>query len=352
MRLHIVDYRAEKDAPSRWQLFNRGFWIRDIPRPLLLCRTLGHKPVVDGTGTPGEYRGTVARWVVCDRCGVRPHPQGSLDPAMWNVGDRYTGEWDENPAPGWVPKTLDDVRPNSDRKQVSLPGTWPKNPTWTFNGQAILGSNIPGVSIEAKIGNSASEEPLAAHIRLHPFGALYLGTNSLGRGIQRRLNPTGYESRVIGVDIALGALSWKLWAKRDSWSRSDPRWQQGSIRLNPLTRLLGQKRYWYTDHGDPVTVTVRLPHGDDHTVKLQLQRCEFGRPKLRRRFHSWTTDWECKGGIPAKPDGHGGVWGSAVEVSAAAVREGTWPQEASAGIARQITQDRTGYGFRADTEVA
>lgn len=162
MRGHTVDYRTQEDAPPRWRLFDRGFWINDIPRPLLLCRTLGHKPIVDGTGTPGEYRGHVARWVACDRCGVRPHPQGSLDPAAWSVGDCYTGEWDESPPPAWVPKSLDDARPDGDwerARSYSLPGPWPKNPTWTFGGQGILGKNIPGASIEFKIGNSASEQP-------------------------------------------------------------------------------------------------------------------------------------------------------------------------------------------------
>lgn len=356
MHAHTVNYRADENPPPRWRLFDRGFWIRGIPRPLLACRTFGHKPVVDGTGEVGEPGGA-ARWVECDRCGIRPQPQGSLNPAEWDVGERYTGAWDPDPQRPWVPKRLDDVNPNKDldekrARSYRLPGPWPKNPTWTFGGQAIIGKNIPGASLEVKVGNQASEHVLDGHVRLHPVGALYLHTEDLGKWLQRRLNPTGYESRVIGVDIGLGALSWKLWAKRDSWSRSDPRWQQGSIALNPLTKMFGQKRYWYTDQGDPTTVTVRLPHGDDHTVALQLQRCEFGRPKLSRRFHSWTVDWDCKGGIPTKPDSHGGVWGSAVEVSAVAVREGTWPQEASAGIARQITQDRTGYGFRADTEVA
>ncbi|HWB37587.1 MAG TPA: hypothetical protein VHA75_16355, partial [Rugosimonospora sp.] len=117
MRAHTVDYRAQEDAPPRWRLFDRGFWIYDIPRPLLLCRTLGHKPVVDGTGTPGEHRGMVSRWVVCDRCGVRPHPQGYLDPTEWNVGDRYTGVWtDSPPQPAEKLKRLEDAaRAHRDR---------------------------------------------------------------------------------------------------------------------------------------------------------------------------------------------------------------------------------------------
>lgn len=334
MNIHTIDYLAEEDAPPRWRLLNRGFWLHNIPRPLLLCRTLGHKPIVDGADA--------ARWVACDRCGVRPNPQGSLDPAEWNIGDAYTGPWGTDAA---------HTRPLPTPSHA-LPGPWPSNPTWTLGGQIILGSNIPGASIEAKVGNCASEHVLEAHARLNPLGAVYLHTERLGTWLQRRLNPVGYESRVVSVDIAHGRLTWMLWAKRNSWSRNDPRWQRGSVRLNPLTRLLGETRYWYTNQGEPTTVTVRLPHGDDHTVKLQLQRCDYGRPKGRRRFHSWAVDWDCRPGIPTKPGDRGLVLGSGVEVSAAAVREGTWPQEASSAIAHQITQDRTRYGLHTVAEVA
>lgn len=352
IRSHVVDYRAQEDAPDRWRLFDRGFWIHGLPRCLLLCRALGHKPVVDGTGEAGKP-GHMSRWVVCDRCGTRPSPQGRLDPAQWNVGEPYTGPWSDTPnAPAAVTKKLRDLGDVPPEPRLTPPGLWPTTETWTFGGQAIIGKNIPGASIEIKVGNRASEEPLAAHLRLHPLGALYLHTGDLGRGIQRRLNPTGYESRVIGLDIGLGALSWKLWAKRDSDTESDPHWQQGSIELNPITKLFGQKRYWYTDRGDPVTTTVRLPHGDDHIVELQLQRRDFGRPKLHRRFDSWTVDWNCKGGIPTKPGDRGRITASGVDVSDSAVREGTWPLEASAAIASQITQDRARYGVRVSGAVA
>ncbi|OLT13017.1 hypothetical protein BJF79_03715 [Actinomadura sp. CNU-125] len=353
MRGHTVDYRAQEDTPPRGRLFDRGFWINDIPRPLLTCRTFGHKPVVDGFGD-GSTPGHTARWVVCDRCGERPNPQGALDPAEWSVGDAYTGPWTKS-----QPVHAEVLKAQQARGEATVgphaphPGPWPANPTWTFSGQAILGKNIPGASIEAKVGNSGSEEPIAAHIRIHPIGALYLGANTLGRGLQRRLNPTGYESRVIGVDIDHNRLTWQLWARRDHWSRSDPRWQQGSINLDVATKLFGQKRYWFTDEGDPVEATVRLPHGDDHTVTLQLQRCEFGREKLRRRELTWTVDWDKQGGgIPTEPGGRGRVSGFHIDVSAASVRNGTWPLEAAAAIAKTVTAMRTREGMNIPAEVA
>ncbi|GAA2108082.1 hypothetical protein [Streptomyces synnematoformans] len=325
MHFFSVDY--SRDRPDRWTFVNRGFWLSDIPRPLLLCRLLGHKPIVDGFG-PDRPGLRAARWVCCDRCGVRPNPQGSLDPDTFQVGDRYAGPYGDSADPAHGTRT---------------PGAWPKLPAFTFGGQLILGRSFPGWSAEFKVGNAGSEHTLEAHLKLWPLFALYLHTERLGTWLQRRLNPTGYNSRVTGLDISFGRLWWKLWAKRDDTSRSDPWWQHGSIPLDPRNKLLGRRHYEYENVGDPVTATVRMPHGDDHTVTLQLQRCTAGR--RRRRFHSWTADWDCRPGIPTKPHG-GEVLGSGVDVTASAVEEGTWPAEAAANIAAQLTRDRTRYGLR------
>jgi hypothetical protein len=118
---------------------------------------------------------------------------------------------------------------------------------------------------------------------------------------------------------------------------------RGTINLDPRDRLFGRRRYEYEDIGEPLTVTVRMPHGDDHEVTFQLQRCTDGRN--RRRFHSWTADWSTRPGIPTKPHG-GEVLGSAVEVSAQSVEDRTWPAEAAAGVAARMTADRTQYGYR------
>ncbi|MFG2001703.1 hypothetical protein ACGFNU_21385 [Spirillospora sp. NPDC048911] len=345
MHRFSVNYRTQEGHPSKGQLVNRGFWIRDLPRPLVLCRTFGHQPTVDGCGSPGE-RGHVARWVTCSRCGERPEPQGNLDPARWDIGVSYTGGW--KPTPPGTPETLKSLFDGdglSNEPAFSPPGSWPTNPTWVFGGQIIIGPSFDGASVEMKVGNAGSEQPLAGHVRLNPLGALYLHSEKLGRGIQRRLNSTGYDSRVVGVDVSLRRLTWKLWAKRDSWSKEDPCWQQGSVSLDPLAKAFGQRQYWYTDVDGPVDATVRLPHGDDYTVTLKLQRCELGRPKLRRRHHSWTVDWTCRGGIATKPGDRGRISGGAVEVTASSVQEGSWPLEATAALAQNVTQQRTRYGF-------
>lgn len=119
---------------------------------------------------------------------------------------------------------------------------------------------------------------------------------------------------------------------------------RGRIKLDPRDRLFGRSRYAYEDIGEPLTVTVRMPHGDDHEVRLKLQKCTDGRN--RRHFHSWTVDWSTRPGIPTKQHERGRVLGSAVKVSAASVEGGAWPAEAAAGIAARMTADRTRYGYR------
>jgi hypothetical protein len=338
-----VDYR-KRDGKKPGTLVNRGFFLNGVPRPLLICHALGHWPVVDGTegfnGIPGS------RWVCCDRCGIRPDPQGTLDPAEWDVGQRYTGAMNGTWTPGTSSRNIEDYRP---AKPTRVPGPWPKKPTGALGSQLIIGKTFGGWNIEVKVGNCGSEHTLAAHISLNPLGALYLHTEDFGTWLQRRLNPVGYDSRVIRFGVERGGIEWQLWAKRNEWSRDDPWWMRGRINLDPRDQLFGRRRYAYEDIGDKVTVTVRMPHGDDHQVVMQLQTRTSGRN--RRRFDSFTVDWTSRPGIPTKPHG-GEVCGAAVDVSADSVEKGTWPAEAAAAIAAQMTADRTRYGYRPRIAVA
>ncbi|MEU3281571.1 hypothetical protein [Streptomyces antibioticus] len=337
MHRFTVDYRKD-ETERRSVLLNKGYFLSGLPRLIPLCHLFGHRPVVDGYDS--KHSSDHARWVCCDRCGVRPDPQGQLDADRWNLGDRYTGSMTGSWTPGVSSRNIEDYRP---AKPSSTPGPWPAKPVGDVGAQVIIGKSSPGWDAELKIGNAGSEHTLAAHLRLYPFGAIYLHTERFGTWLQRRLNPTGYQSRIISIGMQHGGVDWKLWAKRDEWSKSDPWWMRGTIKLDPRDRLFGRNRYDYENVGAPVTATVRMPHGDDHEVRLQLQRCTDGRN--RRRFHSWTVDWSTRPGIPTKPHG-GEVLGSAVDVSARSVTGGAWPAEAAAQIAAQMTKDRTRYGFR------
>lgn len=351
MHRHSIDHLKE-DGHERGLLVNRSFWIHGIPRPLITCRLRGHKPIVDGT--EGFREGDLgSRWVCCDRCGDRPNPQGSLDPATWNIGDPYTGPFSKVD-PEAFKKEQWQILCAAKRGGKSLPGPWPTHATWDFGGQAILGRHIPGVAADVKVGNAGSEHTLAAHIRLNPIGALYLNTERLGTWLQRRLNPVGYDSRVISIDIADGRIRWQIWAKRDEWSRGTPRWQDGSVVIDPRDRLLGPRRYTYEDSAGPVTGTVRMPEGDEHEVTLTLKLQRHGRPRARRATFSWLVHWESTPGIPFRKDSWKGdeTFASGVPVTRASVEANRWHIDACAAIAAKISRDRSRYGYRPPTTAA
>jgi len=318
---YSVDYKARgRDVPRA--LVNRGFWLH-LPRLTLTCRLAGHKPVVDGTsgfnGRPGW------RWVCCDRCGIRPEPQGALDPANWDIGER-------------APAT-----PAAFGVQVQ-PGTWPASPEGVIGGQLIIGGRVTaGVSV--KVGNAGSEHVLAAHACVPWLGGLYLHTEGFGTWVQRRLNPAGYESRVISLDAHAGKLWWRLWAPRDG-SRNGPRWRDSSARIDPRDIMLGERRYSYTDTSGPEPVALLLPDGTGHAVIMQLQQQEFGRKRGRKRL-SWTVDCDCRDGIPYRDRGRAdGLNGWSVAVSDRAVEAGAWQQEAAAATIARVTELRIRYGFK------
>jgi hypothetical protein len=334
IRAHSIDYSKDRGAGG---LVNRGFWLDGIPRPLLACRAFGHRPVVDGTG---PYRPGLAahRWVCCDRCGVRPEPQGSLHPDL-PIGQAYTGAYDNQ-------LSKEAVR-GGDPVLYRTPGPWPADPTWDFGGQLVVGGGLSGPGVEVKVGHAGSEHTLASHVTLGRAGALFLHSERLGTWLQRRLNPTGYQSRVIGAGLHDGRLHWQLWARRDESSREDPKWMQGSVLLDPVERLLGPKRYGYTDDGQQVPGLVRMPHGDDHDVMLQLQRQTYGRRNGRKKL-TWIVEVECPAGIPTRPHS-GGVTNMAVPVPDSAVPDGDWPAAAAAAVAVKLTADRARRGWRPST---
>lgn len=332
MRWHTVDY-LEAHGNRRRTLLDRGFWLYNVPRLIPLCRWFGHRPVVDGTDSPNRH----TRWVCCDRCGIRPEPQGNLDHETWAIGQRYTGPYQASLS------TDAEERFRAIKASVE-PGPWPATPTGTVGGQLVVGKSY-STGFELKIGNAGSEHVLAAHVTIEPLGGLYLHTEQHGTWLQRRLNPTGYESRIIGISVHNRRLYWQLWAKRNSRSNKDPRWQQGSFRVDPRDILFGEARYSYENVGDRVTWLLRMPHGDEHLLVLQLQRQTLRRRRGRGR-QSWVVDWKHRPGIPTKPGDRGHILGSGVDVSHVAATEGGWPVEACAAIAVQLTRDRIRYGYQ------
>jgi hypothetical protein len=339
VRFHTVDYC--KHRPNDRALLHRGAWLYGVPRVTLWCRLFGHKPVVDGTEGFADRPGS--RWVACDRCGIRPEPQGHLDPAHFDIGQAYTGEYLTRDLTPTVRKQLAD-RGHTDR--LGLPGPWPAHPTTTIGAELHV-SRHARFGIGIKVGNAGSEQVLAANFGLPWLFHLYVHTEDHGRFLQRRLNPTGYHSRVIELNAHDGKLWWEGWARRHEWSGTDPWWMHGTLTIDPRALLLGPSRYAYENVGEPVPGLVRMPEGDDHPVTLQLQKQHHGR-KRGRKTTSWCVDWRSKAGIPVRQDDWKGdsIYGSGVDVTDGAVANGQWPAMACANIAAQCSRDRAHYNYR------
>ncbi|WP_440063814.1 hypothetical protein [Streptosporangium sp. OZ121] len=348
MYWHATNY-AKQDGRQPGQLAHRSFWLGDAPRLMLWCRLRGHRPVVDGYD-PHRPGGDAARWVCCDRCGVRPEPQGSPDPEQYAVGDPYTGPY--------IPlirvlvarsiASALGLKPTLNTDDQGRPGPWPDNPGGTVGAEVIVGKTFGVFSIAVEVGSAGEEHTLSAHLRINPLGAIYLHTERFGTWLQRRLIPKGYDSRSISLGLGDWRLRWQIWAVSNSWSRDTPRWQDGSLSLDLMEQLLGPKRYSYEDVGMPVLVPLHLAEGEAYQVRLRLKRVRFGRPKGRRPKMSWSVEWMADRGIPTKPterDGEG-VTSAAVTVPDESVAAGAWDVTARELITKWIEEQRARYGYR------
>ncbi|MFI6182559.1 hypothetical protein ACIA8R_44020 [Nonomuraea sp. NPDC051191] len=334
---HSTDY-LKRDGRQRGMLVHRGFWAHQVPRLMLWCRLRGHKPVVDGYG-PTPPGTDAARWVVCDRCGVRPDPQGNLPVKHFDVGQPYNGKV-------YTPEFTQAMQALG--STTWGPGPWPDRPTGTLGGELVLGKTFGVFSAQLTIGAAGADHPVSGHMRVWPLGALYLHTEAFGTWLQRRLVPEGYESRVINVSIGEWAIRWKWWARENHWSRDDPWWMHGSISLDLVQALFGPKRYSYETVEGPVLGWIKMPEGDSHQVQLTLQRQRLGRPRLKRAKWAWSVDWETpNGGIPTKTNGRNRITGSSVHVPDEAVETRSWDVLACAIVARKLSDERAQYGYRA-----
>jgi hypothetical protein len=347
MHWFTADYLAQRPREQRsGTLVDRGFWLNGIPRLIPRCRLWGHRPVVDGTpetrpGHPGS------RWVCCDRCGTRPDPQGNLDPAEWNIGDRYTGPW-RPPLPHLQPHRREEL--TSLKGRTYAPGPWPSKPKGEIGGQLIVGRTLGGAGIELKVGCAGSEQTLAGSLRLHHLGALHLHTQGFGQWLQRRLIPTGYDSRVIELYVSNAALTWRLWTKRNEWSSDTPRWREGWVSLDVRDWLWGSSTLEIQNVGEARPAIVRLPEGDEHEVVLQLKRWITRRPRRpRRTTQTWVVNWRCAEGIACRNDDDGSqgstLHGAQEFVSEDAAEAGTWPSEALASMITRVMGQQVGNGM-------
>lgn len=351
MHFFIID-RA-KDRPDPRVLLHRSYYANSMPRLMLLCRLLGHKPVVDGYDSqygPEERRR--AQWVCCDRCGVRPDPQGHLDPDTWRLGQPYTGP--ASTARRMSPTVVRQLARRGVTPTASTePGPWPAQPEGGLGAELVIGRS-PSLGFDIKVGNSGSENVLAGHIGLGPLGALYVHTERYGTWLQRRLNPVGYESREIGFDIHHGCLYWKVWARRDEHRASDPKWMSGSASVDPRDYFLGAARNHKVSETDKVPAVVHMPEGDTHQVTVHLEQWETRRPRGRATPY-WRAQWDCTAGIPVRNHDWKGdeTYSCSWQIKGVTPDNPRWPHVLAAAAAEQCSRDRARYGYRApDTETA
>jgi hypothetical protein len=229
------------------------------------------------------------------------------------------------------------------------PGPLPARPVGTVGGEVHIGkSKWRTVGIDFKVGNCGSEQVLAASLRLGPIGSLYLHTEDHGRWIQRRLNPTGYQSRETGLSYYRGRLSWQLWARRDEHRASDPKWMNGSLPIDPRHYLYGPKKNRKVSETEKVPAVVRMPEGDTHDVLVHLEKWETRR--TRGRAHTfWRAEWKSEAGIPVRNHDWKGdeYYSSSWVIDGVTPDNPRWPHIVAAAAAEHCSRDRARYNYQA-----
>ena len=345
MYFHTVD-RA-KDRPDPRVLLHRSYYANNVPRLMPLCRLLGHKAVVDGYDSKyGPTENRRRRWVVCDRCGTRPEPQGHLDPDQWPLDAPYTGPFTGKPFPKQAAHQL--AMRGIIPRPPKNPGPWPTTSTGDLSAELVIGRSH-SIGADVKVGNPGSENALAAHIGLGPLGALYLSTGRFGTCVQRRLNNHSYESRETGFSIHNGRLWWNVWARRDEHRASDPKWMRGTVHIDPRHHILGPAKNHKISETERVPVTVYMPEGDTHDVLVHLEQWERRRTRGGRTRTYWMAQWDSKDGIPVRNHDWKGdnTYSCSWMVKGVTPDNSRWPYIIAAKAAEQCTRDRAHYGYRA-----
>ncbi|MEU9703076.1 hypothetical protein [Streptomyces sp. NPDC047981] len=342
MHTFTVDYSKDRPDPRTW--VNRGYFAHSLPRLIPLCQLFGHKPVVDGYDSNYGTRDR-ARWVACDRCGVRPEPQGVLDADTWQLGQPYTGPF--NPGQPMSPTVRKQLAARGHDAGIRQPGAWPARPEGAIGCQLVIGRS-PTLGFGFKVGNAGSEHVLSAHIGLGPLGALYVHTECFGTFLQRRLNPTGFHSRVVDLSFHHGRVWWSLWARRNEHRAKDPRWMSGNANINPAHYLLGPRTNTVLDRTEKTPATVHLLDGTQHAVTVRMEKWQQCRPRGRRKTF-WAVDWDCPTGIPIRNHAWKGyeTYGGHFPAPDGLTDADGWAEEAARLVAESCMRSRDRYGYRA-----
>lgn len=331
---------GETARAVRGQLVDVQFCILDLPRMMLWCRLLRHRPVVDGVGYGRPL------WVCCRRCGVRGRPQGTLNPQNWRIGAAYRGVFD--------PRVREGVTAAAKRGEAELPQYYPPGvidprPTGMLGGQLVIGGGTPVWGWRFTIGDCDGERTFAAGVWLGWLGSAHLHVGEYGLGLVRALG-LAHTARITGLQVGDGYAVWQLWAPDETGCRKRTRlpwWRSATVNIGVAGLLLGRRRHDVVDvAGGRVSRTLRMPDGD-YPVLLQLQEETVSRPRQWwRQRRLWNVCWSTvPNSIPVKRATTAAVSGSGVKVPHRSVCQGTWAAEAVAAITAQVTAMRTVNGW-------
>lgn len=190
------------------------------------------------------------------------------------------------------------------------------------------------------VGSKHSETPIDAHVILLGAGAYF--NTSIGGSLAQLL--TRGKSKDLEVVWHGSRLWWKLWTRGDGNHvvGQYPYWREGSTVVNVLDRILGRRRYRYTDV-DKVETTITLPEAV-YPVTFKLQRCSYGRER-GRRIESWNVDWSCYPGIPSAPDRDGWKDGRVQGSGFTIPTDEAWLYRALHGLAAWVNTERMRTGY-------
>jgi len=297
MRTLTINENEKED--NRYLVYKRRF-IFDAPRLVAMCRLRGHNP------TRVDLKYGSSHYYECKRCGTRPTDQYTPD-APWNApnGGANLEYW-------VLPKKLYD--------------------SWSLN---------------FKVGSSGSERTFAGHVTCPVFG-VYWGVEGYGDVFRRMLNGGDhYDSREIAISFHEGRFNTKIWAKRNSWSSSDPWWMHGSFSVSDF--VFG-KRVSSREVVDTESVLVPMPEGS-YPATAKLERFVSRRARAREDV-SYIVDIDIDDPIrfipvPGKGEnswdcGDDGVWA----LSAGVKHKGGWAVQGIAKMVESALRDRERYASR------
>lgn len=304
MHAFTIDENAKDRYDGKYAIYKRRF-VHSAPRLTATCRLLGHKAKrVDlkyvGANPHTEF------FYECGRCGTRPINQ-AFPSGPWQEpeGGAHLEYW-------FLPKKLHD--------------------SWSLN---------------FRVGNPGSENNFAGHVTCPLFG-VYWGIEGYLDGLRRLLNDGDhYESREIGLAFHDGTFWVKLWAKRNSWSSKDPKWQQ--MNWAPADTIFGKRQNSH-EVVDECSAIIPMPEGG-YPATIKLERWERWRPRGRRHV-SYSYDAKIDEPVrfipvPGKGEnsydcGDDGVWSQHGPVP---FRAG-WVTDAISGMVKSALRDRERYASR------